>query len=96
MKLKINNNGVSIDVSHSEALTEQFSTTHGTIPRERIDRFRIFKNHPQLGDVVEIVDTDRKEYYVHHSLVIEINGNIVSFASAVELFNFVNNLLFGF
>lgn len=93
MIIKVNQNGISIDVSMSTELTDRFKTTHGTIPRHNIDKFKIFK-HPNIGDVVEVVDLHNDEFYIHHSLITSINGD-AGFNSALEVFNKINFELFG-
>jgi len=93
MIVKANNNGISIDVTGNDTLIEQLGTRKGTIPRSDIAKMRI---HERNGvEMVEVVDIERREYYVLHSVINTYNGVPVSFTDVDDLFNTLNSDVFG-
>lgn len=73
MIINVNTNGLRIDVSASEQLTEKFGTPHAVIPRGYIAKFKI-DTHDGV-EVVELIDKDGDEYQMHYSLIVSINGD---------------------
>lgn len=93
MIVKANNNGIYIDVSANATLTEKFGTTHGIINKNAIIKFRI-NEHDGVSQV-EVVDVERREYYVPHAYITQYNGSAPTFTTAVEFFNQLSSDVFG-
>ena len=94
MIIKVNNNGIKIDVSASDVLTEKFGTPHAVISRGYIAKLKI-DTHPNTGEVVELIDKDGDEYTMHYSLIVSINGDSTH-SSNKDVFDKISLELFGF
>ena len=95
MIIKVNQNGISIDVSMSQDLIDKFGTTNATIPRDFIAKFKIKLATNNSPDLVQVIDKDEDEYSIHFSLITSINGES-GFTSNIDVFNKINEALFGF
>lgn len=94
MIIKVNTLGLSIDVSASAALTEQFGTTKATLANGFIAKIRIAEAN-EVTEHIQIVDKHGDEYDSHFSVITSING-VSGFTSNTEAFNAINDALFGF
>ena len=93
MIIKVNNKGISIDVSSSAELTKEFGTPYGTLNVNNIATLEI-NTLPNKGEIVEITDISGEQYTIHYSLVESVNGT-TGFTTNLELYNIINLALFG-
>lgn len=91
MVVKVNNNGVYIDMSANPTLAALYGTEHVVIPSSYIASINTY-NHPDLGEVIRITDKVEDEYFIHHSMVTSIN-TVTGWTSSLDVFlEFINKL----
>jgi hypothetical protein len=95
MKLKINTKGISINVVDISTMTEIFGSAYATLPFHMINSIKI-KEISDIGETVVITTINGDEYSAPHGYISEVNGEAITIANPLELFNIINLHLYGF
>ena len=74
MILKINNNGISIDVSFSPEAVSDFDAKKATITKSSINDFKVFDYPPTGEEVISLRDIEGNTYRTKCENIVSING----------------------